>query len=64
MPSSWISWPSFKDCIDHSNSSQCPELGFVAHEMKVVLRTLPNGFRTHFNVKFLAEQLWLHIADI
>lgn len=40
-----------------------PRAGFVAHEIKVVLRTLPNGFRTHFNVMFLTEQLWLHLAE-
>ena len=40
-----------------------PRAGFVAHEMKVVLKTLPNGFRTHSNVMFLTEQLWLHLAE-
>lgn len=40
-----------------------PRAGFIAHEMKVVLGTLPNSFRTHFNVMFLTEQLWLHLAE-
>lgn len=37
--------------------------GFEAYEMKVSPRTLPNGLRTQFNVRFLTEQLWLHLAD-
>lgn len=37
--------------------------GFVAYEMKVSPRTLPNGLRTQFNAMFLTEQLWLHLAE-
>lgn len=37
--------------------------GFVAYEMKVSPRTLPNGLGTQFNAMFLTEQLWLHLAE-
>lgn len=62
LPSLWLPW-LLQEVQGMLKVFMMPRAGFVACEMKIVLRTLPNGCRTHVNVMFLTEQLWLHLAE-